>query len=179
MESVRDDDCASDGKPALEPQHVGVLSFAYLAGGCVMRALLAISIIAMLGACATADPPAPPKARVIVRTVDRVVPVDRVVTVDRIVTVATPAAPLPMAVCEPEKRTCAAMASCAEAMHYLGTCGVSSLDGGAGYKPDRVACQRLCGDDVRAMCTRVRNAPHFLSGGRLSQAATPAACATQ
>jgi endonuclease YncB( thermonuclease family) len=39
------------------------------------------------------------------------------------------------------KRYCSQMVTCAEAMHYLRDCGVSSLDGDQDGKP----CERLCG----------------------------------
>ena len=131
-----------------------------------MRIPLTLFLATMLGGCVAIEAPIPPKPRVIVRIVER------------------PPLPLPNATCDPAKpANCSVMASCAEAMHYLETCAprfpqFERLDGGLSGKKNGIACENLCGgNDPKAMCTRVSNAPHFMSGGRLSRADTPALCA--
>lgn len=74
------------------------------------------------------------------------------------------------------KRTCRDMATCAEANHYLKTCGVKSLDGDG----DGIPCESICGQDSNTMAARLKAqpfapAPGFLPAGVAGIAAQGAA----
>jgi hypothetical protein len=118
-----------------------------------------------LSACAVAPPAPEPLAvaaapRPIIQTVTKLI---------------TPT--IPLATCDATKpKVCTAMASCAEAVHYLKACNYAELDGRAHGPKNGIPCENLCGGTVAAKCERLKNAPHFMNAGRMSKGAGVADC---